>query len=96
VEMVIECQLAFMNTNHPDFTGNSSDTSKMSGVKELARKMKATVNVGNQVVRKGFLNTPAGVGGSAKEYWFVLSSETLAWYKDEQVWDRAREVLVVK
>eukprot|EP01134_Creolimax_fragrantissima_P002300 CFRG2300T1 len=83
VEMLIECELAFMNTNHPDFTGGSGQ-GKTDEAKDRARKMRAAVNVGNQVIRKGFLNTPTGLGGSAKEYWFVLSSESLAWYKDEQ------------
>jgi dynamin GTPase len=37
---------------------------------------------GNMVLRKGWMGTPGGWSG-AKEQWFVLTSETLAWYKDQ-------------
>jgi hypothetical protein len=44
-----------------------------------------TVNMGNQVVRRGYLSTPSGMTNQNKEYWFVLNSDSMAWYKDEQV-----------
>ena len=43
-------------------------------------------SLGNQVIRKGWIDMPASfLKGGSKEHWFVLSSDNLAWYKDEQV-----------
>lgn len=40
-----------------------------------------------QVIRKGWLtiNNISIMKGGAKEYWFVLTAETLSWYKDDEV-----------
>ena len=41
---------------------------------------------GNQVIRKGFLGLHSGVSimrGGTKDLWFVLTTESLAWFKDE-------------
>lgn len=40
-----------------------------------------------QVIRKGWLtiNNIGIMKGGAKEYWFVLTAETLSWYKDDEV-----------
>ena len=47
--------------------------------------------LGNQVIRKGYMcihNLGIMKGGS-RDYWFVLTSESIAWYKDEEVsWTR--------
>lgn len=42
---------------------------------------------GLQVIRKGWLtiNNIRIVQGGAKEYWFILTAESLAWFKDEEV-----------
>ena len=43
--------------------------------------------LGNQVIRKGYMaihNLGIMKGGS-RDYWFVLTSESLSWYKDEEV-----------
>ena len=43
--------------------------------------------LGNQVIRKGYMSIH-NVGlmkGGSRDYWFVLSSESLSWYKDEEV-----------
>ena len=40
-----------------------------------------------QVIRKGYMaihNLGIMKGGS-RDYWFVLTSESLSWYKDEEV-----------
>ena len=42
-----------------------------------------------QVIRKGYMSIQnlgimKGMAGS-REYWFVLSSESLSWYKDGEV-----------
>lgn len=39
-----------------------------------------------QVIRKGWLTINISImKGGSKEYWFVLTAESLSWYKDEEV-----------
>lgn len=39
-----------------------------------------------QVIRKGWLTLNISImKGGSKEYWFVLSAESVSWYKDEEV-----------
>lgn len=40
-----------------------------------------------QVIRKGWLtiNNIGIMKGGAREYWFILSTESLSWFKDEEV-----------
>eukprot|EP00123_Amoebidium_parasiticum_P017676 comp23942_c3_seq1/m.42318 comp23942_c3_seq1/g.42318 ORF comp23942_c3_seq1/g.42318 comp23942_c3_seq1/m.42318 type:complete len:841 (-) comp23942_c3_seq1:1211-3733(-) len=83
VEMLINVELSYMNTNHPDFIGFTNASAKADAGTGGSAKRKQ-VSVGNQIIRKGFLATPMGLGGTHKEFWFVLTAETLAWYKDEQ------------
>ena len=45
------------------------------------------LSVSLQVIRKGYMaihNLGIMKGGS-RDYWFVLSSENISWYKDEEV-----------
>uniref|UniRef100_A0A8C1Z7Z8 Dynamin-2 n=1 Tax=Cyprinus carpio TaxID=7962 RepID=A0A8C1Z7Z8_CYPCA len=60
VLLLIDIELAYMNTNHEDFIGF--------------------------VIRKGWLtiNNIGIMKGGAKEYWFVLTAESLSWYKDDE------------
>ncbi|CAH3017079.1 unnamed protein product [Porites evermanni] len=81
VKTFIDMELAYINTNHPDFIGYA-EASNNSNPGE--RKTKRTVS--NQVIRKGWL-TISNVGfmkGISKEYWFILTAETLSWYKDDE------------
>ena len=43
--------------------------------------------VGNQVIRKGWLtlHNISFMKGGSKDFWFVLTAESLAWFKDEEV-----------
>ena len=49
--------------------------------KTMGRKL------GNQVIRKGYLSIHnLGImKGGARDYWFVLTSESISWFKDEEV-----------
>ncbi|XP_057367684.1 dynamin-like isoform X4 [Daphnia carinata] len=79
-----ECELAYMNTNHEDFIGfanaqQSSENASNAGLK-----------LGNQVIRRGYMSI-SNLGimkGGSRDYWFVLTSETLSWYKDEEEKDK--------
>ncbi|XP_039960166.1 dynamin isoform X6 [Bactrocera tryoni] len=78
--LLIDFELAYMNTNHEDFIGfanaqNKSENANKTGTRQL----------GNQVIRKGYMviqNLGIMKGGS-RPYWFVLTSESISWYKDE-------------
>lgn len=46
-----------------------------------------TLPLVRQVIRKGWLtiNNISIMKGGAKEYWFVLTAESLSWFKDDEV-----------
>ncbi|BFZ05832.1 hypothetical protein BsWGS_08871 [Bradybaena similaris] len=75
---LIEIQLSYMNTNHEDFIGFANAQQKS----ENTNKRK----VGNQVIRKGWLSlhNVSFIKGGSKDFWFVLTAESLSWYKDEE------------
>ncbi|XP_077073419.1 dynamin-1 isoform X3 [Siphateles boraxobius] len=81
VLLLIDVQLAYINTNHEDFIGfaNAQQRSNQANKKSSA---------GNQVsvIRKGWLtiNNISIMKGGAKEYWFVLTAESLSWFKDDE------------
>uniref|UniRef100_A0A8C6SVM2 Interferon-induced GTP-binding protein Mx n=1 Tax=Neogobius melanostomus TaxID=47308 RepID=A0A8C6SVM2_9GOBI len=79
VLLLIEIELSYMNTNHEDFIGFANAQQRISQM----NKKKAP---GNQVIRKGWLtiNNIGIMKGGAKEYWFVLTAESLSWYKDDE------------
>ncbi|XP_054459472.1 dynamin 3a isoform X2 [Anoplopoma fimbria] len=82
VLLLIDMQLAYINTKHEDFIGftNGQQTCKQSNKKTVP------VMAGNHVIRKGWL-TISNIGimkGGAKEYWFILSAESLSWFKDDE------------
>ncbi|XP_042238348.1 dynamin-like isoform X2 [Homarus americanus] len=65
-------------SNIPDAQQSSENPSK-SGRK-----------LGNQVIRKGFMSI-SNLGfmkGGSRDYWFVLTSESLSWFKDEEERDK--------
>lgn len=84
-----------MNTNHPDFVGFDKLVSCLSSLyistyfysaAKGASGRKKTRTLGNQVIRKGWLSVAVSLlKGSSREYWFVLTSESLTWYRDAEV-----------
>merc|ERR1719234_1146724 len=84
IMMHIDCELAYMNTNHEDFIGFANAQTTTQNAEKTGRKL------GNQVIRKGYMaihNLGIMKGGS-RDYWFVLSSENISWYKDEEEKDK--------
>ncbi|XP_075912194.1 dynamin-1 isoform X2 [Petromyzon marinus] len=79
VLLLIDIELAYMNTNHEDFIGFANAQPRTS---QMVKKKV----VGNQVIRKGWLtiNNIGIMKGGAKDYWFVLTAENLSWYKDDE------------
>uniref|UniRef100_A0AC34RFI0 Dynamin GTPase n=1 Tax=Panagrolaimus sp. JU765 TaxID=591449 RepID=A0AC34RFI0_9BILA len=76
--MIVDYELAYMNTNHEDFIGFSNAEAKAS-------QGQTKKNLGNQVIRKGWLavHNISFVRGS-RDCWFVLTSDNLSWYKDDE------------
>ncbi|XP_066994181.1 dynamin isoform X1 [Anabrus simplex] len=78
--LLIDCELAYMNTNHEDFIGFANAQQSSENSTKAGRK------IGNQVIRKGYMcihNLGIMKGGS-RDYWFVLTSENISWFKDEE------------
>ncbi|CAG9823695.1 unnamed protein product, partial [Phaedon cochleariae] len=74
----VECQLSYMNTNHEDFIGFANAESQ-------ANKMihSHNHNLGNQVIRKGYMTLHNLSIIKDRSFWYVLSSDNLSWYKDD-------------
>uniref|UniRef100_A0A8C1PL85 Dynamin-2 n=1 Tax=Cyprinus carpio TaxID=7962 RepID=A0A8C1PL85_CYPCA len=79
VMLLIDIELAYMNTNHEDFIG-------FANAQQRSSQMNKKKAAGNQVIRKGWLtiNNIGIMKGGAKDYWFVLTAENLSWYKDDE------------
>ncbi|XP_040819058.1 dynamin-1 isoform X5 [Ochotona curzoniae] len=83
VMLLIDIELAYMNTNHEDFIG-------FANAQQRSNQMNKKKAAGNQdeilVIRKGWLtiNNIGIMKGGSKEYWFVLTAENLSWYKDDE------------
>uniref|UniRef100_A0A8D0GL76 dynamin GTPase n=1 Tax=Sphenodon punctatus TaxID=8508 RepID=A0A8D0GL76_SPHPU len=79
VLLLIDIQVSYINTNHEDFIGFANAQQRSSKVSKKSA-------VGNQVIRKGWLtiNNIGIMKGGSKEYWFVLTAESLSWYKDDE------------
>ncbi|KAJ8279000.1 hypothetical protein COCON_G00060660 [Conger conger] len=79
VLLVIDVQLSYINTNHEDFIGFANAQQRSS---QMTKKSSA----GNQVIRKGWLtiNNIGIMKGGAKDYWFVLTAESLSWFRDDE------------
>ncbi|XP_068073307.1 dynamin-2 isoform X22 [Danio rerio] len=77
VLLLIDTELSYINTNHEDFIGFANAQQR-----NIVNKKRA---IPNQVIRKGWLTLNISImKGGSKEYWFVLTAESLSWYKDEE------------
>ncbi|KAI3368964.1 hypothetical protein L3Q82_025929 [Scortum barcoo] len=79
---LIDIQLAYINTKHEDFIGFSN---AQHAYNQNNKKIVAGMT-GNQVIRKGWL-TISNIGimkGGARDYWFILTAESLSWFKDDE------------
>uniref|UniRef100_A0A8C7A2Z7 Dynamin-2 n=1 Tax=Neovison vison TaxID=452646 RepID=A0A8C7A2Z7_NEOVI len=76
--LLIDIEQSYINTNH-DFIGFANAQQRNT---QLNKKRA----IPNQVIRRGWLtiNNISLMKGGSKEYWFVLTAESLSWYKDEE------------
>ncbi|KAK7475452.1 hypothetical protein BaRGS_00033333 [Batillaria attramentaria] len=113
--LLIDVQLAYMNTNHEDFIGFSNAQQKAES-SSSKRKLGNQVNPSLQDMTSSYLSAlgdsnvysllRAAVAGTrvfavmarcsrscdalggSKDFWFVLSAESLSWFKDEEEKDK--------
>ncbi|XP_031716310.1 dynamin-1a isoform X8 [Anarrhichthys ocellatus] len=93
VLLLIDIELSYMNTNHEDFIGfanaqqriNQMNKKKAAGNQDEIMPERG-VSDRFKVIRKGWLtiNNISIMKGGAKEYWFVLTAESMSWYKDDE------------
>ncbi|XP_073713006.1 dynamin-2 isoform X8 [Misgurnus anguillicaudatus] len=77
VLLLIDIELSYINTNHEDFIGFANAQQR-----NVVNKKRP---IPNQVIRKGWLTLNISImKGGSKDYWFVLTAESLSWYKDEE------------
>ncbi|XP_076216854.1 dynamin-2 [Aptenodytes patagonicus] len=91
--LLIDIELSYINTNHEDFIGFANcytEQHMTTGAQQRntqTNKKRAIPNQGEiLVIRRGWLtiNNISIMKGGSKEYWFVLTAESLSWYKDEE------------
>nr|KAF6348270.1 dynamin 2 [Myotis myotis] len=77
--LLIDIEQSYINTNHEDFIG-------FANAQQRSTQLNKKRAIPNQVIRKGWLtiNNISLMKGGSKEYWFVLTAESLSWYKDEE------------
>ncbi|XP_015255911.1 PREDICTED: dynamin-2-like isoform X4 [Cyprinodon variegatus] len=79
VLLLIDIELSYINTNHEDFIGFANAQQRTAANTTKKRAMP------NQVIRRGWLTINISImKGGSKDYWFVLTAESLSWYKDEE------------
>ncbi|KAM3622975.1 uncharacterized protein V6R79_005550 [Siganus canaliculatus] len=79
VLLLIDIELSYINTNHEDFIGFANAQQRSAANATKKRVMP------NQVIRRGWLTINISImKGGSKDYWFVLTAESLSWYKDEE------------
>uniref|UniRef100_A0A4X1UHS0 Dynamin-3 n=1 Tax=Sus scrofa TaxID=9823 RepID=A0A4X1UHS0_PIG len=82
VLLLIDIQVSYINTNHEDFIGFAKYVKPLI----VTHIPPAGLSQMNIVIRKGWL-TISNIGimkGGSKGYWFVLTAESLSWYKDDE------------
>ncbi|KAM8987255.1 dynamin-2 isoform 2-T2 [Ara ararauna] len=87
--LLIDIELSYINTNHEDFIGFANCYTEQhvtTGAQQRNTQANKKRAIPNQVIRRGWLtiNNISIMKGGSKEYWFVLTAESLSWYKDEE------------
>ncbi|XP_050962796.1 dynamin-3 isoform X1 [Labeo rohita] len=88
VLLLIDVELSYINTNHEDFIGfaNAQQRNIVSKKRAIPNQLGGLrEGEAEKVIRKGWLTLNISImKGGSKEYWFVLTAESLSWYKDEE------------
>ncbi|XP_014670193.1 PREDICTED: dynamin-like isoform X2 [Priapulus caudatus] len=89
VALMNNMQLAYMNTNHEDFIG-FANASAGTAVDPTHSKKLGNQSAELNTIRKGYMciHNLGFMKGGSRDYWFVLTSESLAWFKDDEEKDK--------
>ncbi|XP_034433690.1 dynamin-2-like isoform X1 [Hippoglossus hippoglossus] len=83
VLLLIDIELSYINTNHEDFIGFANAQQRTAANTTKKRVMPNQGEI--LVIRRGWLTINISImKGGSKDYWFVLTAESLSWYKDEE------------
>uniref|UniRef100_A0A8C3C0J5 Dynamin-2 n=1 Tax=Cairina moschata TaxID=8855 RepID=A0A8C3C0J5_CAIMO len=84
--LLIDIELSYINTNHEDFIGFANPPRGPILPPPRRLSPRGGHKEGLEVIRRGWLtiNNISIMKGGSKEYWFVLTAESLSWYKDEE------------
>uniref|UniRef100_A0A8C3GJ90 Dynamin-2 n=1 Tax=Cairina moschata TaxID=8855 RepID=A0A8C3GJ90_CAIMO len=82
--LLIDIELSYINTNHEDFIEPNRWFLKPN--QWFLDPNQGFLKPSRWVIRRGWLtiNNISIMKGGSKEYWFVLTAESLSWYKDEE------------
>ncbi|XP_041958795.1 dynamin-2-like [Alosa sapidissima] len=88
VLLLIDMQLSYINTNHEDFIGFANAHQSNTNVNK--KRSLPNQDMELKVIRRGWLiiNNIGIMKGGPKEYWFILTVESLSWYRDDEEKDR--------
>ncbi|XP_038841138.1 dynamin-2 isoform X6 [Salvelinus namaycush] len=91
VMLLIDIELSYINTNHEDFIGfanaqqRNTHQNKKRAIPNQGEILGLREGEQEKVIRKGWLTINISImKGGSKEYWFILTAESLSWYKDEE------------
>uniref|UniRef100_H2U130 Dynamin-2 n=1 Tax=Takifugu rubripes TaxID=31033 RepID=H2U130_TAKRU len=85
VLLLIDIELSYINTNHEDFIGFANAQQRTAANVNKKRAMPNQVTRLIPERRQGWLNINISImKGGSKDYWFVLTAESLSWFKDEE------------
>uniref|UniRef100_A0A4W5NII2 Uncharacterized protein n=1 Tax=Hucho hucho TaxID=62062 RepID=A0A4W5NII2_9TELE len=89
VLLLIDIELSYINTNHEDFIGFANAQQRTTVTAVINNKKRV---MPNQVIRRGWLTINISImKGGSKDYWFVLTAESLSWYKDEETKELSKD-----
>ncbi|CAF4167209.1 unnamed protein product [Rotaria sp. Silwood2] len=80
--LYVHTQLSYINTTNEEFIG-FANAEKSANTNDMSR------HITNQIIRKGFLRMHTNAKlFQTKEYFFVLSTDSLSWYSDSDERDK--------
>uniref|UniRef100_A0A8C5M2X5 Dynamin-2 n=1 Tax=Leptobrachium leishanense TaxID=445787 RepID=A0A8C5M2X5_9ANUR len=87
--LLIDIELSYINTNHEDFIGFANAQQKntqLNKKRAVPNQVNLPWTLWSPVIRRGWLtiNNISIMKGGSKEYWFILTAESLSWYKDDE------------
>ena len=86
IELMIQFELAYINANHPDFIGFHNAAKGSRSKRKKSNGMPASPSPADGKIKCGWLQVMGKKtfgGTQLKDYWFVLTEDSISWYKDE-------------